>query len=326
MKVMDWHTAQVEASLREIRLLVFSMEANQPPRSTKPIVGRLVNVVRDLAWKLIGLRPLLVERNHQLLELLSKLLTTLPRPIQQSHALNLYFRRDTKDWEVFEEVYLQNEYRLPDRLEPDAVIIDVGMHIGSFSFAALARGAGKLYGFEVDAGNFALAERNLSPFGDRARVQRRAVWRSDRVGDILYADRVTTANTGGNTILWSNQGETLETVALDDIIDEATEQGRKRVAIMKIDCEGSEYPILLTSKKLHLIDRILGEFHEFDSDGTIIPAARVAGVERYTGEEIAAHLRRFGFAVEIHRFDDCRLGLFFATHAQAPVLPLKLSA
>ena len=29
-----------------------------------------------------------------------------------------------------------------------------------------------------------------------------------------------------------------------------------------MDCEGSEFPILLTSRMLHLIDNIRGEFHE----------------------------------------------------------------
>ena len=51
------------------------------------------------------------------------------------------FREGTFDDWVFRSVVEENEYSLPERFEPDDVILDVGMHIGSFCHAAALRGA-----------------------------------------------------------------------------------------------------------------------------------------------------------------------------------------
>jgi len=319
---MDRHTAQMCYSLTEIRRLVMSLEENQPPLCTKPVVGPLLNFVREGLWKLLGMRQLLGERNAQLLQLLSQLEIALPRVMQGGPDLSkFHFRQDTGDWDIFQEIFLLNEYRLPEQFGPQDVIIDIGMHIGSFAFAALSRGAGRLYGFEVEAANFAMAQRNLEPFGDRARIFRKAVWRSDRKGDVLFANGDLPENTGGNSVLWNLHGETLNTISLDDILEEATEGGRRRISLLKIDCEGSEYAILLTSKKLHMIDRIHGEFHvinEGNPANHVVPAvAQVPGIDCYTMTEIADCLRRAGFHVESHARGSQHLGLFFATHRQA---------
>ena len=102
----------------------------------------------------------------------------------------------------------------------------------------------------------------------------------------------------------------------DEIINEASESGRKRVKLLKIDCEGSEFPILFTSQTLHLIDDIRGEFHEYggDHDPHSIPEnARVEGFDRFTIEELTKVLEREGFTVTSERSGDTNLGLFFAT-------------
>ena len=52
-------------------------------------------------------------------------------------------------------------------------------------------------------------------------------------------------------------GTSVAAVPFDEIVRDATDYGRKRVSILKIDCEGSEFPILLTSRTLNLVDTIL---------------------------------------------------------------------
>src|SRR4051812_882477 len=56
------------------------------------------------------------------------------------------FRPDTQDEGVFHAVNTHNEYRLPQAFRADDVIIDIGMHIGSFCYAALTRGSNHVYG------------------------------------------------------------------------------------------------------------------------------------------------------------------------------------
>jgi FkbM family methyltransferase len=315
---LDWQTAQRNHFFCEIRRLVLAPDGSQPPVSQKRWLGPMLNRMRKVFWKIVGLRQVLEHRNKQMIDLLSALEGTRPPAAYQMPDDTFYFRQDTGDWYIFYEVMLDNEYRLPESFTADDVLIDIGMHIGSFSFAALSRGAGKVYSFEVDRANFDLASRNLRVFGDKAKLFRKAVWRSDRTGDHLFAFDRNHANTGGGSIVWVDKGEPLETVALDDVIDEATEGGRKRVKLMKIDCEGSEYPILLTSKKLHLIDAIHGEYHEIFDDGVrharVPETARVDGVERYDRHAIADCLQKAGFRVSLEH-KAANLGLFFATRA-----------
>jgi hypothetical protein len=83
-----------------------------------------------------------------------------------------------------------------------------------------------------------------------------------------------------------------------------------------MDCEFAEFPILLTSQKLSLIDNIHGEFHEMNDgkyDSTPIPpVAQIAGVERFTFGVLKKCLERAGFSITAIRSTDPRLGKFFA--------------
>jgi FkbM family methyltransferase len=262
----------------------------------------MVSAVRRWAWRFLQL-----DRAFRV----SQLETCL-----RAHGFRL--RPDTGDREIFEEVVLQNLYRLPERLGAEDVVVDIGAHIGCFSYAALVRGAGRVYACEAEHGNYEAAAGNLQLFGERVRVRHQAVWRSDRPGDPLFEPwSPDPGNSGGASLLWLGDGRRVEAVALDDLLREATDEGRRRVRLVKIDCEGSEFPILLTSKLLHLIDGICGEYHEI-SDGVynhqpIPDVARVAGTDRFTVAALTHRLQEFGFAVESQRSGQTNLGVFFAT-------------
>jgi FkbM family methyltransferase len=236
------------------------------------------------------------------------------------------FRPGTIDEDIFQAVNLYNEYRLPDAFGPDDVVLDVGTHIGSFCHAALVRGAGRVVGFEAEAGNFRCAERNLAGFGDRVRLENVAAWRSDQGPTTLVFHPGDEVNTGGGNVGWADAGREVPALPFDDLVRRATDGGRRRVRFLKIDCEGSEFPILLTSKLLHLIDEIAGEFHEFhgDFDPYDVPARfRVAGVDRLTIDELAAALRRSGFNVSWERNGRTNIGMFYAKRVAAPAAPRR---
>jgi FkbM family methyltransferase len=234
------------------------------------------------------------------------------------------FRPGTNDEAMFRHLTTHNEYELPDRFEPDQTIVDIGLHIGGFSYLALSRGARRVYGYEAEPGNVLCARQNLAEFGERATVIHKAVWRSDiPAGRLPLTLSDDAPNTGGNSVLWESTGPTVEAIALDDALLQATEAGRRRVNLLKIDCEGSEFPILLTARRLDLVDRIAGEFHEIgcDRNPQVIPEhARVPGVAAYTVEVLVVALERAGFRVRWRRHDDSFLGLFFAERT-APSRP-----
>ena len=170
------------------------------------------------------------------------------------------FRGGTCDQSVFHDVCEKNEYGLPGRFKADALIIDIGAHIGSFSYACVQRGARRVLAFEPEPENFRLAKFNLHPFRRSVRLTQKAVWRSDRhPGWLLhsgYSQTDDNVNTGGGTVLLQPEDspqhkrkELISTVSLDNIL-----RPFKTVQLLKLDCEGSEWPILFTSKLLGKVE------------------------------------------------------------------------
>lgn len=253
------------------------------------------------------------------------------------------FRPGTLDQSIFDGVVALDEYRLPDRFAPDDVVVDVGAHIGSFAYAVVSRGGKHVWSIEPDRTNCARAAEHLRPYVDQGHVRllHAAVWRSDPNDDELrfdgyhafpqsYPGMEGILNTGDGSVVWG-LGEPVAKIAFDDVVDLATDSGERRVRLLKLDCEGAEWPIVLTSRRLHLIDEIVGEFHELGgpfpeigenrpSNAHVFQSDRVAG---FRIEELARFLRDAGFCVTYSRHMRPGgalegLGYFFATREQGP--------
>lgn len=214
------------------------------------------------------------------------------------------FREGTWDRAIFNCITLHNEYKLPTRFKDDDLIIDIGAHIGAFSYACLQRGAGQVYAYEASKPNFELAYKNLSSFKKRAKVHFNAVWRSDtKVDSLTFNDPVHTINTGGGNV-WGTQGtEKVPVITLDQILSSI----QKRVRLLKLDCEGSEFPILFTSKQLHKVDEIVGEYHEFGGkyNPMSIPSTmKIQGYTEFTVEVLLKFLQEQGFKTTHKRSRD----------------------
>jgi FkbM family methyltransferase len=240
---------------------------------------------------------------------------------------------------IFDGVVVCNEYRLPARFTPTDIVIDVGAHIGSFAYAAVTRGGQHVYSVEPDRENCACARKHLKQYIERGDVQlvEAAVWRSDPNDDELRFDGYPAfppsfvgmagiLNTGGGSVMWAS-GDPVAKIAFDDLIDVATGQGDSRVRLLKLDCEGAEWPALLTSRRLHLIDEIAGEFHEIGGPFVEISDDRPSSnaprvfhtdrVARFTIDELVRTLEEAGFQVTFWRHVRPNagpegLGLFFA--------------
>ena len=222
-------------------------------------------------------------------------------------------RMDVADITMYQSVIYENEYRLPDKLPSGSVIVDVGAHVGSFAWAAITRGAGQVHAVEPQAENYAYLWKNL---GSDARLvpYRMALWRSDRP---IARGRLASDEGKWRNVNWSVLGQEGDAVTLfpfDQFLDVVTWGGQRRVHTLKLDCEGSEWPILFTSRRMHLIDHIVGEWHLAPFvDRTPAAESLVDGVT-YSRESLRAHLETAGFTVEIiDNPDNDLLGWFFAT-------------
>ena len=225
------------------------------------------------------------------------------------------FRPGTNDRLIYEGIYEQNEYRLPPSFNSLDLIVDIGAHVGFFSALALERGAGVVYAVEAHPENYQLAVQHLKAGLEQGRVEVRwgAVWRSDEERTILYHSGFKRGfdhphpdieiNTGAGNVIFHQIGEEVPTIPFDELLWEATQQGNRRVRCLKIDCEGAEWPILLTSKKLHLVKEIVGEFHEIGGayDSLDPLCLRLSGYERFTVEELERFLGDHHFTFSYHR-------------------------
>lgn len=219
-----------------------------------------------------------------------------------------------------------DEYRIfGEPLQPGDVVIDVGGHVGSFSYACHWLGSRKILTFEAHPGNAAVLRENLRGLNGIT-IAECAIFRSGgaAVEELLHSGPLF-SNTGGGSVMFGERmGEfhgvdntaleagqaRCKALALDEVL-----ANLDRVKIMKLDCEGSEFPILLTSRMLGKVERIVGEYHcvEEEAMGLLVEEARVAGHSSYTVETLRARLEGLGFSFESK--GDRAQGLFWARRA-----------
>lgn len=159
------------------------------------------------------------------------------------------------DRAAWREVVEENVYNVPPDLS-GAVCVDVGAHIGSFTWLALHRGAKEVHAYEADPRNFVQLRKNLCASDwawsdDRvAHAHNCAVWRSDRPAGVMALSAfpdAPTANTGGGSMVGTladpcSQVFTVPTIGLATIL-----QQHEQVHFLKMDCEGSEWLSLSTA-------------------------------------------------------------------------------
>jgi FkbM family methyltransferase len=231
----------------------------------------------------------------------------------------LFFRPRTWDEGIWQAVAGSNEYGLPPRFEPGSTVIDVGAHIGAFSYAVLDRGASLVVALEADAENARIWQHNLHracKAADRSVLLTAACWRSDRPGPQWLRISAVDANTGGSHV-FGKSGLPVRAIGLDTVIDLALALAPGRIRLLKLDCEGSEWPTLCTSSKLDLVDEIVGEYHQASGDFDWGGPATIA--------ELLAVFGQAGFQTRSTVTDPRGLGLFHAWR-DTPACQLPRSA
>ena len=167
-----------------------------------------------------------------------------PPPRIQTH-------KGFSEYRLWSEVVVENEYDL-GLFMPDDVIIDIGAHCGFFSIACANRGAREIYCFEPNPDNFALLAHNTSNLPG-VQATRAGIWK-ERTRMSMYQPPGA-KHSGGHSVARHDPDGALF-LPLDDEL-----RKHKRVRLLKVDCEGAEYAILLNSQELHRVEEICGEWH-----------------------------------------------------------------
>ena len=152
-----------------------------------------------------------------------------------------------------------------DRIDfaPGDVVLDVGAHIGLFAaYVGLRYPDVLVHAFEPFPDNFELLRENV----ERNRVSNVRIYPFAISGDGRLLKMATNPeNSGGATChsltLTDRYTNMIPSATLDAVFDALD---LERCKLLKIDCEGSEYEILLATRSLEKVEYLSGEFHYND--------------------------------------------------------------
>ena len=170
-------------------------------------------------------------------------------------------RGGTRDGHVFHRIFVDDEYRLRGLDLTGAWVVDVGAHGGYFALRAAMAGA-RVVCVEPAPDNLALLRHQIA----RNALQERIVIRPGALGAV--AGRVTLRCDGdpyAYAVARSDGGGGIRDldVACSTLAELFDEVPIARCALLKLDCEGSEYEIIesVPQSVLERCDRIRMELH-----------------------------------------------------------------
>jgi FkbM family methyltransferase len=164
---------------------------------------------------------------------------------------------------IFQRIYTPSF--LP--LKPDDIVVDIGANIGVFSVYAASLTQNMVYAFEPMPSNVEFLRRNAQSNG-LGNIAIHEVGVDDKTGTArLYQSTIS----GGHRLFDHYRDQELDrflevpTTTLPQIMDD---NGLEQVDFVKMDCEGSEGPILASTpiEYLRRIMKIAMEFHDDASE------------------------------------------------------------
>jgi FkbM family methyltransferase len=210
------------------------------------------------------------------------------RPIVVTLSSGLRFRVGTPmDAWVLKETCLDRDYENDAPLQPDWTVVDVGAAFGDFTVhAARLCPRGTVHAFEPLPDNFRRLEEHVRVNGvTNVRASQEAV--AAAPGTLtLYT---VTGLTGQHRTAGDDRGaaEPAVRVPATTLARAFEERGIERCDLLKIDCEGAEFDIVLglPDTALGRIARIVLEYHDH--------------VTEHTHEELVRFLEERGFEVRV---------------------------
>lgn len=234
------------------------MPTSVPPKQAAPPAGH---------WLARGVKALLAGRlPYRVQGQVDKAMRAVGRPYRQLDfdGVRVEVRRGSWDEGAAIRVVGDRDYARPGHEIRDTdTVVDIGANIGCFAVVAgLAARNGRVFAYEPDRENHALATRNAAINGlTNVVVERVAV--SGEPGTLrLFQGSENSLHTTLVSRLDGSpeQGEEVQAITLQQIFDR---HNITRCDFLKMNCEGAEYEILYRTPPEYLgrIQRIALEYH-----------------------------------------------------------------
>lgn len=195
--------------------------------------------------------------------------------VRMKEGLTITLRRNHMDAVILAEVFFDNCYVQDLALPPNPVVVDIGGFIGDFTlYAATHLKARRVVVCEPSPRNWTLLVKNIqnNHFEDRVSMMNKAV--TD--GRVVMLDIDAPDRGQARISAYRPSGcekKAVECISLSLLL---AEFNITEVDLLKIDCEGGEYDILLTtpSKVFSAVKNIVFEYHEIDGFQQKLEAVR----------------------------------------------------
>jgi FkbM family methyltransferase len=182
--------------------------------------------------------------------------------VETKSGVRIHLSGDEDDIPTLLVVFGRRDY---GRVPRNAVCIDVGAHIGSFSLYAISSGAAAVYSYEPDPVLYKTLVQNVQDNQMESRVIpfHAAVVGAEAPSVTFYPE----GNASGHIdpLPQDDAGISVRALTLTQIV---LENQLERVDFIKFDCEGSEYDIIFSTAPeiWSRIERVRLEYHHGRAD------------------------------------------------------------
>ncbi len=223
----------------------------------------------------------MVSRGHLLLALDLLGLRKSPYLITLRNGIVIELRPGTSDWWIFLEVFLFEHYSTCyDQLRRSSFVLDIGANAGFFSLLATNMNPSVFVAaFEPFPNNYTQLQRNLR-MNSKARVVATPEAVSDLSGNSLI--HFTPGDESGCSL--RHPGSQTVTVDVMGIQDVYARYPNTDIDLLKMDCEGSEYPIIkaMSAATLQRTKSIIMEYHDAQEMKEMVAILETSGLHCVT--------------------------------------------
>jgi len=159
---------------------------------------------------------------------------------------------DDSIWLLMREIYFLEIYGSIKNYK--GIVIDAGAHCGSFSIP-VSFYSNEVISIEPDPINLKILELNkIINSRDNIKILPFALY-SKKEELVFIRDEIS----GSGKIQIEGNGIKIKTITLDEILE-----NYKEIELLKIDIEGAEFDVLMNTKNINKIKKIIGELHYED--------------------------------------------------------------